>query len=84
MIGTMMLGHDRGDGRVMLGYAVGTGFCFAVTSLKNSVGFVIAARCVNRSDDGDFIHHCSLFWNMFAKAHAWNRGGDGCEWPAIL
>ena len=84
MIGTMMLGDDRGNCRVVFSQIVGTGFCFAVAGLKNGVRFVIAALGINRPDDGDFIHHCSLFRNMFAKAHAWNRSGDGCERPAIL
>ena len=65
-----MLGDERGDRRIHLGFGIGAGFGRHVPRLHDGVGFVVAAATVDRADNRHLIEHRRLFGQVLAELDA--------------
>ncbi len=77
MIGSVVLGHDRSDGRIAIAFGIRARRRFTTSRLHHLIGLMAAFARIDGSNDRKLVEHRGLLRQVFANDGAGKRRGYG-------
>ena len=84
VVGAVQLGDMAADSRVMDRLRVGARLGQDITRLEDGIGFVVAAVCIERADDGKTVEHGSQLGQVLTHLNAGQASAGDSKGATVL